>query len=115
LSDGAPTKGAVVVDEACPAALIPWHSGQRAGARHLRIDGREWRRSAMVQELRSQDPGVPMNCPWCGLPLLYVGSAERGPGDLTTVHVYDCKIDGRIYLTEDQGFSRRRPPGWLSY
>lgn len=66
-----------------------------------------------VQDLTDDDPGVPMNCPWCGVLLTYVGSARRTEGDTSVVHVYDCENDGRLYMIPDEGFSRRRPRGWF--
>lgn len=68
----------------------------------------------MDQNLQRDDPGVVLNCPWCGLALEYVGSAHVGGGDIETVHVYDCTINGRLYLMPEWGFSRRRPTGWIS-
>ena len=56
-----------------------------------------------------------MNCCWCGLPLRYLGSSGAAAKDeASTVHVYECARDGRVYLTESQGFTRRRPAGWVS-
>ena len=64
-------------------------------------------------ELHLDDPGAPMYCPWCGLPILYVGSADHSNDDPNPVHVYDCITDGHLYLMPGSGFSRRRPPGWI--
>ena len=40
------------------------------------------------------DPGVPVNCPYCGDPLTYQET-------VTDVHIYMCPRDGYLRLTPD--------------
>ena len=54
-----------------------------------------------------------MNCPWCGVPLLYLGSGESADQRSDAVHVYECGADGRVYLART-GLTRRKPKGWMS-
>ena len=82
--------------------------------RTVHVDERLHRVSGTVPSLQDKNPGVPLNCPWCGTPLTYIGSAEDADdGDAFNVHVYECATDGRMYLTRWE-LTRRKPRGWSS-
>ena len=59
-------------------------------------------------------PGVttsadkPINCPWCGEPLRFVGTAEDAVAQSWNAPMYECRTHGTLYLTREG--LKREPP-----
>lgn len=55
----------------------------------------------------TDDPDLPLNCPWCGLRMEYAATAFQPSG---SIHYYDCPVhgqwlvppDGRIQKVEEE-------------
>lgn len=52
--------------------------------------------------------GLPMNCPWYGEPLRFVGTAEDTEAQSWHAPMYECRTHGTLYLTREG--LKREPP-----
>ena len=61
-----------------------------------------------MESNEASDQVFPLNCPWCGGPLRFVGTAEDAQAQSWSVPLYECRTHGSLYLTTEG--LRREPP-----
>lgn len=61
-----------------------------------------------MKATKASDEELPLNCPWCGQTLRFVGTAEDAKAKSWSVPLFECRMHGSLYLTTEG--LRREPP-----